>query len=132
SDPSTNEKELILSGLKEGIRLDGRGMNDFRPLKINLGPEYGRSEVKLVTRPYPDRPTEGILTLNTELSPMAFAGLESGSDLWVVDPSLKEEQIRRGDMTIAINNHKEICVLSKAGGIPLEMGTIIQCSKLAA
>ncbi|KAF0341586.1 ribosomal protein S5 domain 2-type protein [Gigaspora margarita] len=249
---STNEKELIISGLKEGIRLDGRGIDDFRSLKITLGPEYGRSEVKLgdtkvlakvsceVARPYPDRPNEGILTLNTELSPMAFAGLEPGrpseeevlvsrilekaikinravdveglcivanelawsihvdvhfldndgniidaaciaaisalshfrrpdvtvigedvtihpvdqrnpvplsihhtpicvtfaffenGDLWVVDPSLKEEQIRRGDMIIAINNHKEICVLSKAGGLPLEMHTIIQCSKLAA
>ncbi|CAG8493562.1 795_t:CDS:2 [Dentiscutata erythropus] len=258
---STNERELIISGLKEGIRLDGRGIDDFRSLKITLGPEYGRSEVKLgatkvlakvsceVARPYPERPNEGILTLNTELSPMAFTGLEPGrpseeevlvsrilekaikinravdveglcivanelawsihvdvhfldndgniidaaciaaiaalshfrrpdvtvigedvtivffiisnskhpvdqrnpvplsihhtpicvtfaffenGDLWVVDPSLKEEQIRRGDMIMAINNHKEICVLSKAGGIPLEMHTIIQCSKLAA
>ncbi|CAG8826020.1 18937_t:CDS:2, partial [Racocetra persica] len=108
SDPSTNEKELILSGLKEGIRLDGRGMNDFRPLKITLGPEYGRSEVKLgatkvlakvsceVTRPYPDRPTEGILTLNTELSPMAFAGLESGrpSEEEVLVSRILEKAIR--------------------------------------
>ncbi|KAF0550439.1 ribosomal protein S5 domain 2-type protein [Gigaspora margarita] len=50
----------------------------------------------------------------------------------MIDPSLHEEQIRRGDMTIAIINLKEFRVLSKAGGISLEMSSIIHCSKLAA
>ncbi|KAJ2961073.1 hypothetical protein NQZ79_g3574 [Umbelopsis isabellina] len=55
----------------------------------------------------------------------------AGGELLVVDPSIIEEQIREGDMTIAMNIHKEICALSKAGGIPLEMDQIIRCSKIA-
>ncbi|CAG8457017.1 3435_t:CDS:10 [Diversispora eburnea] len=244
---STNEKEFILSSLKEGIRLDDRDKHEFRPLQILLGPDYGRSEVKLggtkvlakvsceVTRPHLDRSSEGILILNTELSPMAFpeeevnisrilekaikrnhaidleglciirekkvwtirvdihfldndgnildaAGIATISalahfrrpeititgedtitihsaeqlnpvplvvhhipicvtfaffeisenkDLWVVDPTWQEEKICQGDMTIVINDHKEICVLSKAGGVPLSTETIIHCSKIA-
>ncbi|CAG8659862.1 11637_t:CDS:2 [Acaulospora morrowiae] len=252
SEISTNERNFILSGLKEGIRLDNRDPEEFRPLKILFGPEHGRCEVRLggtkvlakvsceVTRPYIDRSSEGILILNTELSPMAFPGLDSGrpsdeeilvsrilekalkrnhaidleglciirekkvwtirvdvhfldndgniidaaciaaisalshfrrpdvtvtgddnitihsfeqrnpipltihhtpicvtfaffenGDLWVVDPCLQEEQIRQGDMTITINENNEICVLSKAGGVPLSMDQIVQCSKIA-
>jgi exosome complex component RRP45 len=48
-----------------------------------------------------------------------------------VDPTLQEEQIRQGDMTMTLNVHKEICALSKAGGIPLRMETIIACSQIA-
>jgi exosome complex component RRP45 len=55
----------------------------------------------------------------------------AGGELLLVDPSIIEEQIREGDMTVAMNIHKEICTLSKAGGIPLEMDQIIRCSKIA-
>ena len=57
--------------------------------------------------------------------------LASNSKLLVVDPTLLEDQIREGDMTITMNIHKEICALSKAGGIPLEMEQVIRCSKIA-
>ena len=49
----------------------------------------------------------------------------------MVDPTLQEEQIKSGDMTIALNEHKEICVLSKAGGVALEIETIKYCRKIA-
>jgi len=32
---------------------------------------------------------------------------------------------------MTLNVHKEICALSKAGGIPLKMETIIACSQIA-
>ncbi|CAG8602502.1 14091_t:CDS:2 [Funneliformis caledonium] len=248
---SNNEKEFILKGIKEGLRLDNRDKNEFRAIGIIFGPEYGRSEVILgntrvlakvsceVIRPYPDRPNEGMITLSTELSPMAFPNIEPGrpseeevlvsrilekaikrsraidteglcivanEKVWsirvdihfldhdgniidaaciaaisalahfrrpdvtvigeevtihpieqrnpvplsvlhmpicitfaffedgkyvVVDPTLQEEQIRQGDMTMTLNVHKELCTLSKAGGIPLEMETIIDCSRIA-
>ncbi|CAI2181919.1 8884_t:CDS:2 [Funneliformis geosporum] len=248
---SNNEKEFILKGIKEGLRLDNRDKNEFRAIGIIFGPEYGRSEVILgntrvlakvsceVIRPYPDRPNEGMITLSTELSPMAFPSIEPGrpseeevlvsrilekaikrsraidteglcivanEKVWsirvdihfldhdgniidaaciaaisalahfrrpdvtvigeevtihpieqrnpvplsilhmpicitfaffedgkyvVVDPTLQEEQIRQGDMTMTLNIHKELCTLSKAGGIPLEMETIIDCSRIA-
>jgi exosome complex component RRP45 len=34
-------------------------------------------------------------------------------------------------MTMTLNIHKEICALSKAGGTPLKMETIINCSQIA-
>ena len=30
-----------------------------------------------------------------------------------------------------MNSHKEICALSKAGGIPLEMDQVLRCSQIA-
>jgi exosome complex component RRP45 len=42
-----------------------------------------------------------------------------------------EQQSKEGDMTITMNIHKEICALSKAGGIPLEMDQVLRCSQIA-
>jgi len=251
TDPSNIEKAFVLKALREGLRVDGRGPYDFRALIITFGSEYGHAEVQLgrtrvlakiscdVVRPYPDKPTEGLLVFNTELSPMASPAFEVGrpsedevqinrlvekamrrgraidteglcivagekvwliridihfldhkgnlidcaclaaisallhfrrpdvtvigedvtihtmeernpvplsvhhipvsvtfaffdnGELLVVDPTMLEDQIREGDMTITMNIHKEICALSKAGGIPLEMDQVIRCSKIA-
>lgn len=35
-------------------------------------------------------------------------------------------------MSITMNVHRELCNLSKAGGIPLEMDQVIRCSKIAS
>lgn len=53
------------------------------------------------------------------------------SQLMVVDPNYLEEKVRVGTMTITMNIHKEICALSKAGGIPLEMDQVLRCSQIA-
>ncbi|KAK9727653.1 3'-5'-exoribonuclease [Basidiobolus ranarum] len=251
-EPSINERNFVLQALREGHRIDGRGPYDFRSLKISLGPELGQAEIQLgrtrvlakvsceVTRPYPDKPTEGFLIFNTELSPLASPAFEIGrpseeeilisriiekalrrsraidteglcivagekvwsirvdihfldhegnlidcaciaaisallhfrrpdvtvsgeevtihpveernpvplsihhipicvtfsffdnGELLVVDANLLEEQLRTGDMTIAMNSHREICTLSKAGGIPLDIEQVFRCSKIAA
>lgn len=49
----------------------------------------------------------------------------------IVDPTYLEEQIKEGDMTLTLNVHKEVCAMSKAGGIPMEIDQILQCSKIA-
>lgn len=49
----------------------------------------------------------------------------------IVDPTYLEEQIKEGDMTLTLNVHKEVCAMSKAGGIPMEITQILQCSKIA-
>ena len=53
------------------------------------------------------------------------------SELLVVDPNHLEEQCKEGNMTITMNINKEICALSKAGGIPLEMDQVLRCSQIA-
>jgi len=50
----------------------------------------------------------------------------------VVDPNLLEEQVKEGDMTITLNSHKELCIIHKAGGIPLEIDQILRCTKIAS
>lgn len=49
----------------------------------------------------------------------------------VLDPSLQEETIQQGDMTVVMNVHREICTLTKAGGTPLEPGQILRCAQIS-
>jgi len=46
-DPSSNEKLFILDALKQGLRLDGRDFDSFRPLELAFGREYGLADVRL-------------------------------------------------------------------------------------
>ncbi|KAI7888300.1 ribosomal protein S5 domain 2-type protein [Mucor mucedo] len=250
-EPSVNEVAFLLEALKQGRRVDGREVYDMRSVEITLGADYGYVEVQLgrtrvaanvsaeVVRPHADKPTEGILLFNTEISPMAAATFEPGArseeevmisrtiekalrrsraidteglcivagekvwqirvdllfldhdgnlidcasiaaitallhfrrpdvtvsgeevtihpidqrnpvplsvhhipicitfaffdngELLVVDPNYLEGQSKEGDMTITMNSHKEICALTKAGGIPLEMDQVLRCSQIA-
>lgn len=71
-------------------RLDGRDVYDYRDLRITLGKLPGQVEVMLgrtrvlghvtcqVIQPKPERPTEGQLFFNVELSPMASPAFEVG------------------------------------------------------
>ncbi|ORX74911.1 ribosomal protein S5 domain 2-like protein [Linderina pennispora] len=249
--PSNIESQFALDALRQGIRVDGRGIYDYRTLKIACGPTPGLVEVQLgetrvlarvsceVSRPFPDRPTEGIVQFNAELSSMAAPGFDSGrpstqevavarmiertvkqsraidaealcilagdkvwavrvdlhflshsgnlidaasiaaitalkhfkrpdvtvdgeeaiihdprdrnpvplsihhtpicvtfgflgdGELMVVDPSLLEEQVQVSSFTITLNAHREICALSKAGGVPLDQEQIDRCTQLA-
>lgn len=82
-DISNNERLFILQALKEGVRLDGRSVEDCRTLDISFGPDYGSVQLSLggtkvfvtvmaeIARPYPESPNEGLLVFNTEISPMA-------------------------------------------------------------
>ncbi|KAG5462875.1 MAG: hypothetical protein BJ554DRAFT_3124 [Olpidium bornovanus] len=53
------------------------------------------------------------------------------ANLRVVDPCSLEERIQGGSMTIAMNVHKEICCVSKSGGIPLDSDQVNTCVNLA-
>lgn len=46
-EPSTNERQFVLKALQEGIRIDGRGFDQFRNLDLTFGDEYGVADVKL-------------------------------------------------------------------------------------
>ncbi|KAI7865246.1 ribosomal protein S5 domain 2-type protein [Spinellus fusiger] len=90
-DPSLNESQFLLQALGEGRRVDGRGVYDRRQVELTLGTDYGHVQVQLgktrvaarvtaeVVRPRADKPTEGVLLFNTEISPMACATFEVGS-----------------------------------------------------
>jgi exosome complex component RRP45 len=89
-------------------RLDGRGVYDYRQMQITFGEDRGCCQVQLgntmyvvtvlhlflyliylyfrvmtqvsceVTPPKPTRPSDGILFVNVELSPMAYPTFEPG------------------------------------------------------
>ncbi|MCW4007281.1 MAG: exosome complex protein Rrp42 [Candidatus Bathyarchaeota archaeon] len=79
--------------IEKGKRLDGRGLGDYREIKIEQGiiekaegsarVLLGKTEVlvgvKIETgEPFPDTPNEGVLTVNAELVPLASPSFEAG------------------------------------------------------
>lgn len=111
AEPSLNAKAFVLQALKEGQRLDGRGLVQFRQLELKFGDQYGVADVTLgktrvlvkvsaeVTVPYVDRPTDGIFTITTELSPMASPAFEVNrpSETEILLSRLLEKTIRRSN-----------------------------------
>ncbi len=87
------KQKQIAQQIDAGKRLDGRGLTDYRELKIEEGlieraegsarVNLGKTEVlvgvKIETgEPFPDTPNEGVLTVNAELVPLAYPTFEPG------------------------------------------------------
>lgn len=90
--PNINKKKIV-SLLKDGKRLDGRGEFDFRDIEIETGisnkaegsarVRIGKTEVivgvKMATQePYPDHSDEGTMSTNMEFSPICGERYEPG------------------------------------------------------
>ncbi|MEM5828158.1 MAG: exosome complex protein Rrp42 [Candidatus Aenigmatarchaeota archaeon] len=86
-------EEIIEKILKEGKRLDGRGLLEYRKIQIdkNVIPKAeGSARVKIgnteviagvkieLAQPFPDNPNEGILVVNAEFPPIAHPTFEPG------------------------------------------------------
>ncbi|MEM4704415.1 MAG: exosome complex protein Rrp42 [Candidatus Bathyarchaeia archaeon] len=87
------KKKQIEQLLATGKRLDGRGIKDYREIKLEQGlieraegsarVQLGKTEVvvgvKIETgEPFMDTPNEGVLTVNAELTPLASPEFEAG------------------------------------------------------
>jgi len=88
------KRDYTINIVQGGVRVDGRGFSDLRPLEITKGyaaeKAPGSALVKLgktmvlagvsvdVGTPYPDSPLSGIMTTSAELRPMASPTFESG------------------------------------------------------
>ncbi len=85
--------EYVKDVLGQDKRVDGRGLFDFRPFSIekgiypnaegsavaHLGDTKVAAGVKFdVVTPYPDRPTEGVFSVNAEFLPLAHPTFEAG------------------------------------------------------
>lgn len=79
--------------LDAGKRIDGRGLEDFREIKVEQGVIQkaegsakvfmGKTEILVGTKietgePFPDTPKEGVQTVNAELVPLASPAFEPG------------------------------------------------------
>ncbi|KAL3880439.1 hypothetical protein ACJMK2_032676 [Sinanodonta woodiana] len=89
--PLTNcEKDFVKKSIAENRRVDGRQPYDTRKAKITFGVDRGSCQVELgqtrvfaqvsceIAEPKPTRPSDGILFVNLELSPMACPSFEAG------------------------------------------------------
>ncbi|MDO8428778.1 MAG: exosome complex protein Rrp42 [Candidatus Diapherotrites archaeon] len=85
--------EEVLKSIKQGKRMDGRDLLDYRTLKIEtnvsenadgsarafLGESQSITGVKMIVdKPYPDNPDEGTISVGVELLPLASPTFESG------------------------------------------------------
>ena len=89
-DPPSVQKEFLLEALAEGKRLDGRVALQLRPIRLEFGQELGWCTASLgktrvlaqvtasIVKPRDDRPYEGFLIINSEISPMASSLYEAG------------------------------------------------------
>lgn len=105
---SNCERLFLLKAIAEKKRLDGRQTYDYRNIKISFGVDYGCCIVELgktrvlgqvsaeMVAPKMNRPTEGILFFNLELSPMASPAFEASrqSELLVKLNRLLERCLR--------------------------------------
>lgn len=86
-------RELLLNLLAEGKRMDERGPNDYRQVKVEKGvlstaegsalAQIGGSKVLCSVKygemtPFPDRPTEGVFMVMAEFLPLASPTFEPG------------------------------------------------------
>ncbi|MEM1543555.1 MAG: exosome complex protein Rrp42 [Candidatus Bathyarchaeia archaeon] len=107
-------QKQISQMIASGKRLDGRGLTDYRPIKIETGiiekaegsarVLMGRTEVVVGVKvelgePFPDRPNEGVLTVNSEFVPLASPEFEAGPPseesielARVIDRGIRESQ----------------------------------------
>lgn len=147
---SNCEKEFIRKALSERKRLDGRQAYDYRTLKIAFGNDRGCCRVDLgqtrvlaqvsceVTSPKQQRPSEGVLFVNVELSPMASPAFEIGrmSDQGVEINRILERCLKESRCV----DTESLCIISgeKVWQIRVDVhvmnndGNIIDCSSIAA
>ena len=77
----------------EGKRIDGRGFDEFREIKVESGiigtadgsamATFGKTKVIcgvkcVIGTPYPDSPDRGAMMTSVELAPLSFLGFEAG------------------------------------------------------
>jgi len=87
------KQKQIAQLIAKGKRLDGRGLTDYREIRVEQGiieraegsarVLLGRTEVMVGTKieigePFLDTPNEGVLTVNAELVPLASSTFEPG------------------------------------------------------
>ncbi|XP_008285987.1 exosome complex component RRP45 [Stegastes partitus] len=104
---SNCERDFLLKAIEEKKRLDGRQTYDYRRIKITFGTDYGCCFVDLgktrvmaqvsceLVAPKENRPNEGIMFFNIELSPMASPAFEQG---------------RQSELSVKLNRQLERCL----------------------
>ncbi len=120
---SSLERNYILKLLKEGKRIDGRDLFEFREIKIktNFSPKAeGSADVFLgdtrvmcgvkydIGKPYSDNPDQGVVTVMSEYVPIASPMFESGPPR--EDSIQLARVVDRGIRHTNCINKKDLCI----------------------
>ncbi|MHA1519703.1 MAG: exosome complex protein Rrp42 [Promethearchaeota archaeon] len=120
---SSLEKDYIRKLLKQGKRIDGRGMFEFREVKVNAGflpKAEGSADVHIgdsrvmcgikydVGRPYSDNPDKGVCTVMSEFIPIASPMFEPGRPDEVAIQLARV--VDRGIRHTNCLDYKELCI----------------------
>ncbi|KAF8656447.1 hypothetical protein AX16_002532 [Volvariella volvacea WC 439] len=121
--PSIAEKEFVAASLKQSLRIDGRLPLQARTPVLTFGHELGWVECAMgktrviahvqgkIVKPTPERPFEGIISINSEISPMASTEYEiaRASEEEVTITRMLDKVLRRSD-TI---DKESLCILAR-------------------
>jgi len=147
------KQKQIAQLIAKGKRLDGRGLTDYREIKVEQGiieraegsarVLLGKTEVLVGTKvetgqPFPDTPNEGVLTVNAELVPLASSTFEPGPPdensielARIVDRGIRESKaIDAGKL--CIEPGKNVFVIFVDVYVLNHDGNLIDASALAA
>jgi exosome complex component RRP42 len=139
--------------IEKGKRLDARGLDDYRDLKVEQGVIekaegsarvfLGKTEVLVGVKvetgtPFPDTPNDGVLTVNAELVPLSSPTFEPGPPdensielARVVDRSIRESQAIDTEK-LCIEAGKQVFVVFVDIYVLNHDGNLIDASALAA
>jgi exosome complex component RRP42 len=139
--------------VEEGMRVDERKFDEFRPIKIEknviktaegsarvlIGNTHVLVGVKMsVGEPYPDTPNEGVLIVNAELVPIASPTFESGPPnedaielARVVDRGIRESKCIDLE-SLCIEKEKEVWMVNVDIHVLDHDGNLIDASAIAA
>ncbi|MEM3617948.1 MAG: exosome complex protein Rrp42 [Candidatus Bathyarchaeia archaeon] len=147
------KQKQIAQLIAKGKRLDGRGLNDYREIRVEQGiieraegsarALLGKTEVMVGVKietgePFPDTPNEGVLTVNAELVPLASPTFEPGPPdensielARVVDRGIRESKAVELDK-LCITPGKKVFVIFVDIYVLNHDGNLIDASSLAA
>ncbi len=147
------KQKQIAQLMSKGKRLDGRELNDYREIKVEMGVIekaegsarvlLGKTQVlvgvKIETgEPFPDTPNEGVLTVTAELVPLASPTFEPGPPdersielARVVDRGLRESKVLNLEK-LCLEPGKKVVVVFIDVWVLNHDGNLIDASAIAA
>ena len=138
-------RQHVIASLKKGVRIDGRGLLDFRQVEISydiantaegsahvkIGDTEVFSGVKLmIDKPFPDTPDEGAIMVGAELLPLSNPAFELGPPsiqaielARIVDRGIRESKaldlkslcIKKGEKVWVVS--VDVCTVNDAGNL---------------
>ncbi|TFY74116.1 hypothetical protein EWM64_g9896 [Hericium alpestre] len=147
--PSIPEKEFVVTALAQNLRVDGRALLEMRRTSLEFGAELGTVECALgktrvlanveakMVRPPPERRYEGIITIHSEISPMASSMYEPGrsSEEEVALSRMLDKVLRRSDTidkeSLCIQAGQRVWHLRLTINILSDSGNMQDCACLA-